>query len=138
MDNLKKISIIDDDKISTYLTQRIVNSSSFVIDSETFHQSEKALLCIKKAFYEQTDLPDLILLDINMPVHDGWDFINELQKTPNYKPIPIVVLSSSIYKEDKAKSEMYSEIKGYFSKPLTVVKFDEIMQQVFNVAADVA
>ena len=138
MNKLKKILIIDDDQISTFLTKRIVDSSLMAEHSQTFYQSEKALLNIKASLTEQTVLPDLILLDINMPVHDGWDFINELQKMPNYKPITIVVLSSSIYKEDKDKSKTYPEIKGYLSKPLTVVKFDKIMQQIFNVTIEVA
>ena len=132
MNKLKKIVIIDDDQISTFLTKRIVDSSIMVEYSQTFYQSEKALLSIKTALSEQTNLPDLILLDINMPILDGWDFINELQKTPNYKPIPIVVLSSSIYKEDQDKSQTYPEIKGYIIKPLTLVKFDRIIQQIFN------
>lgn len=138
MNKLKKIFIIDDDQISSFLTKRIVDSCSMVEESQTFNQSEKALLCIKKAMSEQTDLPDLILLDINMPILDGWDFINELQKTPNYKPIPIVVLSSSIYKEDQDKSQTYPEIQGYLIKPLTLVKFDKIIQQLFNVTIDKA
>lgn len=132
MSKLKKILIIDDDQISTFLTKRIVDSSIMVKHSQTFYQSEKALLSLKTALSEQTDLPDLILLDINMPILDGWDFINELQKTPNYKPIPIVVLSSSIYKEDQDRSMTYPEIQGYLIKPLTLVKFDKIIQQIFN------
>ena len=132
MSNLKKILIIDDDQISTFLTKRIVDSCSMVGESQTFLQSEKALLSIKTALSDQIELPDLILLDINMPIFDGWDFINELQKTPNYKPIPIVVLSSSIYKEDQDKSMTYPEIQGYLIKPLTIVKFDKIIHQIFN------
>ena len=132
MNNLKKILIIDDDRISTFLTKRIVDSCIMVECSQTFYQSELALLSLKKALSELTDLPDLILLDINMPIMDGWDFINELQKAPNYKRMPIVILSSSIYKEDQEKSESYSEIEGYLIKPLTLPKFNQIIDQIFT------
>lgn len=138
MNKLKKILIIDDDRISTFLTKRIVDSSLLVECVQTFYQSEVALVSLKKTLFDVTDLPDLILLDINMPILDGWDFINELQKTSNYKPIPIVILSSSIYKEDQDKSESYIEIKGYLIKPLTLDKFNKIIQQIFTSASDAA
>lgn len=138
MNKLKKILIIDDDRISTFLTKRIVDSCIMVECSQTFYQSELALLSLKKALIEQTQLPDLILLDINMPIMDGWDFINESRKIPNYKPIPIVILSSSIYKEDQDKSEFYSEIKGYLIKPLTLIQFNKIILQIFATESNAA
>lgn len=131
MSDLKTIVIIDDDKISTFLTKRIVDTYSMVEKSTTFHQSEKALFFMTEALLEQTNLPDLILLDINMPILDGWDFIHSLQNATNYKPIPIVILSSSIYKEDQDKSKSFFEIKGFLIKPLTLSKFDEIMTEIF-------
>lgn len=127
----KNIMIVDDDKISTYLTKRIVDSSSMVVNSSTFYQSEIALSYIKKALITATDLPDLILLDINMPILDGWDFINELQKMNSLKTIPIAILSSSNYKEDFDKSEIYPEIRTYITKPLTLLKFEAIMHEIF-------
>jgi len=132
MNRLKKILILDDDEISTYLTKKIAEKSNLVEESQIFYQSEEALSYLRTAIIEQTALPDLIVLDINMPVLDGWDFINELQKTPNYKPIPIVVLSSSVYKADQDKSKTYPEIKGYLIKPLILAEFEKILRQAFS------
>lgn len=132
MNKLKKILILDDDEISTYLTKKIAEKSNLVEESQIFHQSEEALSSLRTDISNQTALPDLIVLDINMPVLDGWDFINEFQKTPNYKPIPIVVLSSSVYKDDQDKSKTYPEIKGYLIKPLTLAEFESIIRQLFD------
>jgi CheY-like chemotaxis protein len=127
----KNIMIVDDDKISTYLTKSIVKNSSMVAKITTFNQSESALFFIQNASIDSTDLPDLILLDINMPIYDGWDFIEELQKTNSLKTIPIAILSSSNYKEDFEKSETYPEIKAYFTKPLTLEQFDTVINKIF-------
>lgn len=66
-----------------------------------------------------------------MPILDGWDFINELQKMNRLKTIPIAILSSSNYKEDFDKSKNYPEIRAYITKPLTLLQFDAIMHEIF-------
>ncbi len=74
------------------------------------------------------NLPELILLDINMPVLNGWEFLDEfialLPKLP--VEIPVYMLSSTIDQADFDKAETYSVVKGFYSKPLTRENLVEI------------
>ena len=72
--------------------------------------------------------PDVILLDINMPVLNGWEFLEELipqlDKFPN--DLPVFMLSSTIDQADFDKAKTYSIVKGFYSKPLTKENLSEI------------
>ncbi len=70
------------------------------------------------------NLPQIILLDIEMPIMDGWDFLNEIALL-NTQNTTIYIVSSSISHEDKEKAKAFPKIKGFFSKPITV---DTILQ----------
>ena len=77
---------------------------------------------------ENKILPNLILLDINMPVMDGWDFLNELQKIEEGKNIPVVLITSSVDNHDIEKAKTYAQIKGYFTKPLPKEGINDILE----------
>jgi len=68
----------------------------------------------------QINLPDIILLDINMPIMDGWEFLHAFRKIQidTSSKIPIYIVSSSIANEDIEKSKLYPEIIDYLTKPL--------------------
>ena len=68
-------------------------------------------------------LPDIILLDIEMPIMDGWEFMEQidlLKPIFNDQQVEIFILSSSITVEDKLKAENNPNIKGYITKPITL------------------
>ena len=75
--------------------------------------------------------PDLILLDINMPILDGWQFLEEYKTIKNNlsKDIVINILTSSDDKEDLNKAELFKEeIHKYYTKPVTVALIKDIFQ----------
>jgi CheY-like chemotaxis protein len=79
-------------------------------------------------------LPDYILLDINMPIMNGWEFLDEYKRL-NLDPLgksKIYIISSSVFSNDINKARSYPLVKDFISKPLNVEKIKEL----FEVAAE--
>ena len=110
---IKQILVIDDDEIFR-LTASLTLKKAFpgVVVLFAKH-GEEALFILKD------NLPDVILLDLNMPVMDGWDFLNAAISIP--LP-PIYIVSSSIDPNDKKKAMVDIRVKGFIEKPLNVEK----------------
>ncbi|ESU26552.1 hypothetical protein FLJC2902T_25230 [Flavobacterium limnosediminis JC2902] len=74
------------------------------------------------------DIPDIILLDIEMPQMDGWDFLSELFRIEEHfhKEATIYIASSSIAIEDKMKAKNYPCVKDFLSKPMNLEKLTAI------------
>lgn len=120
------ICIIDDDPIYQFLIHKIIGNSKANHDIIFFKNGKEALdyfiLDLNK------NLPKIILLDLEMPVMDGWDFLKEIDALPTEKTA-IYIVSSSISHEDKVKAEAFPKIKGYFSKPINSMKIQEITKR---------
>ena len=120
---LENILLIDDDMTVNFM-------HSFLIESETITRSlsiaESAELALKKVSEER---PDLILLDLNMPKTNGWEFLVQYKKLiPAPLRSRIVVLSSSANPDDKLRAENSPDIAGLYSKPLT----KEMLIEIYN------
>lgn len=122
----KAIWVIDDDKIYQIIINKMIKRSEIFSAVTSFKNGKEAIDALQDVVtnkLENSDiLPDLILLDINMPVMDGWEFMEKmgLLKSKFSKNITVYIVSSSIATEDKNKSKTYSDILGYISKPVTV------------------
>ncbi|MDO7742963.1 MAG: response regulator, partial [Pedobacter sp.] len=68
---------------------------------------------------QNLDLPDLIFLDINMPIMTGWEFLVEYEKLSINKMIPVYMLSSSIFQNDIDKAKTFPNVKDFMSKPMS-------------------
>jgi CheY-like chemotaxis protein len=72
-----------------------------------------------------SSLPDVILLDLNMPILDGWQFLDEFVKLPIKKEIAIFIVTSSIDPSDIEMVKKYDIVKSYIMKPITAQKLEE-------------
>lgn len=78
-------------------------------------------------------IPDLVLLDINMPYMDGWEFLEKFKELqPNFSNSPLIVmLSSSVYEADSEKAHANPEVWDYITKPLTIDVFQNLVERLF-------
>lgn len=118
--NLKTIWVVDDDPIYQIIVNKIIRKSELFSSVSNFTNGKDAIDALKKILENNEMTPDIILLDINMPIMDGWEFMEEmvLLKSKINELIQIYIVSSSIAIEDKSKAKNYSEIIAYLSKPL--------------------
>jgi CheY-like chemotaxis protein len=122
IEKFKKVFLIDDDEIVVYLTNILLYKTGFADEVVTFTRSTEGLNELLKTNLDE--LPDLILLDINMPELDGWEFLDQLKK--HHIKIPVFIITSSINPSDKTKGNAHKMVNGVISKPLTKNCLDKI------------
>ena len=122
---LKKILLVDDDKTFIHLNRAMLKYNDVNCQIDECGNGQEALAYISCT----RQLPDVILLDIDMPVMNGLEFLEKFgeHNTPS-EQTKVFVLSSSI-EQDKVKSRRYQFVKGYFQKPLSDSHIREILSQ---------
>ena len=124
---IKKLFIIDDEPIHHKLVELVIKYSGYTIEYTSFNQAADAFSYLVDD-ENINSLPDLILLDLNMAIISGWDFL-ELFQTFNsrFHKTDIIILTSSINPNDKAKALTYKCVKGFFTKPFTEQVLDYLV-----------
>jgi len=126
--------VIDDDEIYTFTIKRIISIAKFAEKTLFFHNGKVALDFFIE-YMAQTDvLPDLILLDINMPVLDGWQFMEEFIKLqPKIdKKIVVYIVSSSVDEADINRAKAMDGISDFIVKPVTADKLKGILESLVD------
>lgn len=125
--------LVDDDEISTFVASRIIQTAHFAKQVISCSSAQEALRYLQTASHPAVPVPDLILLDINMPVMNGWDFLEAYQPMVanlDRKPV-VVMLSSSVYYEDIDRARQFPEISEYMAKPLTAASLTQLQDKFF-------
>ncbi|MFY7900189.1 MAG: response regulator [Chitinophagaceae bacterium] len=132
LNKLDKVCIIDDDIIYQFLIKEEIEETRMVNSVLFFDDGEQALHFIQQkiASQSQKELPDVIFLDINMPVMNGWEFIQAYVGMKPFigKKITIYMVSSSIDNRDLDKAKSISEISDYIIKPITSNRLQTIFK----------
>jgi len=113
---------VDDDAINNLVCQKVIERINPNAQVVCFTSPSKALEYLGET-HNNNKIPDIIILDINMPEIDGWEFLNRYQKFQN--PSSVVMLSSSKDESDIRKASTYEIVKGYIDKPLNAEKLME-------------
>lgn len=117
------IVLIDDNHIDNLINRKILEKTKFVKSIQSFINPEKALEYLQKlTSHEEPDFPDILLIDINMPVMNGFEFLNKYDKlADNIKNnISVYILSSSINTSDKERANNNPYVIKYLIKPLKI------------------
>jgi len=130
MSKQRRILIIDDDEINNLICTKVIKDYNPEIVVKSLTSSSKGLTYLEDLIsHNHDELPDVILLDINMPTISGWDFIREYRKMMtevDADKIKLFVLTSSQYYQDAELADQYREVQKLFTKPLT----SEILEEV--------
>jgi CheY-like chemotaxis protein len=132
---MKKILIIDDDPIVGVLLKSHINRIYNDALVDTTENGKEALYYIEQITKTKTEpFPDFIFLDINMPIMNGFDFLDQLESGvyANIKNTPLVVLSSSVDPADIDKAKNYSMVNEFCSKPLLLNDLKSLFQKYIN------
>jgi CheY-like chemotaxis protein len=126
--------IIDDGELDRYVTQKFLERINKNLIIKTFEDAEQALELIRENTENDSSLPVVILLDLQMPLMNGFKFVEEFEKLPlevkkKYTIIVLTILSTASNPTDIYRILNYSAVKGIVEKPLTKEKLFSLLNQ---------
>lgn len=134
MNKLTCALLVDDDQTTNYLNKLLLQRLGVTDKLLVALNGQEALeLLVAHCQQVTPDCPALILLDIKMPVMDGFQFLEAYEKLPDiqHEAIIIVMLTTSLHPQDVKRLE-HLHIAGFLNKPLTKEKIDDVLKHHFN------
>lgn len=134
MNKINTFCIVDDDDIYQFTTSVLLKKTDLVNKIIVFSNGLKAINFLKDEMGNKENIPDVLFLDINMPVMDGWEFLEEylLIKPMMPKSVVIYMVSSSVDEKDVIKSKSISALSGYLVKPISSQNIMEVILGILN------
>lgn len=132
MNNIRNLMLVDDDEIYLFLAKKAVKDANITQNILEFHNGKDAISFLSSNANATDTLPELIFLDLAMPVMDGWGFLEEYAAIKHNlsKQIVIYVVSSSISPDDIERAKNFSSVTDYIIKPITKDVYIEIVNQI--------
>jgi len=121
--------VVDDDDINLYIMTRLVERAPYKTNMVTKTNGILGVDYLEELIEKKEELPKLILVDINMPISDGWEFLEKYRKLKVEQDIDVYMLTSSVFEVDIEKSKDYEFLSGFISKPLTIEKLEELFEE---------
>ena len=124
------VAVVDDDSVYQFTASRTLKATQLAHQILQFQNGKEAISFLRDADGAGT-VPDIIFLDINMPITDGWGFLEEFNqlKARLGKNIKIYMVSSSIDPRDRNRARNYPDVADYMEKPISLTKFSELLLQ---------
>lgn len=132
---IREVVFIDDDDVIVFVGRRILKMAGYIGIVSHFHNGLEAIKSIEERIvqreFEKESDPVVVLLDINMPVMDAWDFMNVFKEFPekiknNFK---IAIVTSSFNPADRTNALKYKELLEYINKPISSADLLEFLKK---------
>ncbi|MBD3637597.1 MAG: response regulator [Crocinitomicaceae bacterium] len=120
---MNKILLVEDNETTNFISKILLKNAG-IENVDEVHNGVEA------CEYLKSTCPDIIFLDLNMPIMDGWEFLDEKESKALCNDAKIYLLTSSLHPNDKRKAQNYSCITSYIEKPLTKEKIADIMNEM--------
>ncbi|WP_113651941.1 response regulator [Pedobacter namyangjuensis] len=131
LDNKINLLVIDDDDINIFIIKKIVEKTGYDIDMVAKSNGQLAIDYVNDTLANNVDkFPNLILIDINMPVMNGWEFVEAYSTISGTPEADLYILSSSVYENDIEKTKSYPNVNGFISKPLSIERLTELLKAI--------
>ncbi len=128
------VLLIDDDTIYQFVACKTLESTGYVNQIKVYSNGQEAYHFLEKNMKNPSELPDVILLDVNMPVMNGWQFLDvyQLLKQSLSKEIQVFLVTSSMNDQDREYSKKYNCVQDYIVKPLVKEKISQILSSAIS------
>lgn len=133
MKKLECILLVDDDEVANFLNLRLLQKAGVADEIAVVQHGRQALEFIEARAAANSVCPELIFLDVKMPVMDGFEFLKHYfgEEAPRLASAPVVMLSSSINPKDVTRA-MEGGATLFLDKPLSVEKIERVWQSLLN------
>ena len=127
------VLLVDDDEATNFIHQHLIKEADFAEQVKIVENGLQAIDYLNSKHENDYVRPDLIFLDINMPVMNGWEFLEQYKQLDEelQGQMMVVMLTTSLNPDDKTNSESIGGIDHFMSKPLTVEMLDNLQSQLF-------
>ena len=127
------VLLVDDDSIYQFIARKTLEATGLTAKINVCSNGEEAYRFLENNQENANELPDVILLDVNMPVMNGWEFLHAFKnlQSPAIKHIPIFLVTSSVNDADINYSQQFNNVQDYIVKPLVKEKLCVILNSVF-------
>ena len=129
MSKVNNLWVVDDDEIYRFAIKIIINRAEIAEQTHYFNNGQVAIDAFRENLLAPEQLPDMIFLDLNMPILDGWQFLEAFSclSPAISKKIKIFLVTSSNDEEDYKRARMTGNVDDFIVKPLTINALRSIM-----------
>lgn len=120
--------IIDDDPIFVLVLKKMLDKLNHFTKVKNLRNGQEAVYDLVDLNENKQQFPDLIFLDLNMPVLDGWQFLEEIEALPFKNKLNIYIISSTIDKQEIDRANNYKSVKSFISKPINSKQLSKILE----------
>lgn len=129
------ILCVDDDPITLMLCKKVIQKASFSKEVLFANNGQDAISILEKIKLDENNqkFPEIIFLDLNMPVANGWDFLDYFKNKDShifFKNTKVIILSSTIDPSDFSKSKQYEMVTHFLSKPINTDMLEKLRTEL--------